>query len=344
MARRRGLAWVALAVVLAATGAGAVGVAAGGWATGGAAYALGALVAAGVLVADPDRGRVAAEPRAAVAPARPALAALAETVAGAAGRPAPVAGVVDHAAPNVGVLGDRLLVTRGAVERLSPEQLEAVCAAQVAVAADPAARRLALAAGTLRMLPWAALGGVCASTVLAPFRPLTTLAVMVVLAPAAAAGAACSGPVSWWAGVAADAVCVRTTRHPEALAAALGELAAWNGRQVPVRGRVRTLWSPVDAWWAVPVGPRWSSTLSVDGEPVRKRTSEQQHDVRLLLRAAAVRGLGAGEPATLAAYRRVAAHLDRAAADAAAGRSTDVDGTMVGLRGAALRRRRPTRR
>jgi Zn-dependent protease with chaperone function len=218
-----------------------------------------------------------------------------------------------------------------------------VCAAQVAVAGDPTARRLAVAGGMLSLLPWIAVGGVGASTLLALFRPLATFAAMGVSAGAAAAGLLCGGRVAWWAGVAADAVCVRTTRHPEALAAALAELAAWNGRQVPVRARLRLLWVPVDAWWAVPVGPRWTASTSVNGRPTSRRTAEQQSDVRLLLRAAAVRRLGAGEPATLAAYRTVAAHLARAGSDAAAGRSTDVDGWSVGLAGATRRRRRPRR-
>lgn len=135
---------------------------------------------------------------------------------------------VDHAAPNVGVVpsadGDRLYVTRGAIERLTRNELEAVCAAQMAIAHDAGVRRLAHAGSLLANLRFAVFLGIVpvVATALVGSLP-TALLLVALLLPVASAAWLCGGRIAWWAAVATDAVCIRTTRHPQALATALTE-------------------------------------------------------------------------------------------------------------------------
>ena len=74
----------------------------------------------------------------------------------------------------------------------------------------------------------------------------------------------------WWARVATDAVCVRTTRLPEALVQALRQLARASGEQVPV-GLWTRLLGMGGSQWAVELG-RVDIDRTVNNRMVDHRT------------------------------------------------------------------------
>jgi Zn-dependent protease with chaperone function len=336
VAARRARAWLVVLAVVGALGpAVLVGLVVGPVAgvVAGVASAVGLLV--WILAGAPGIAR-AGWPTAGLAPAGTEAAGIAAGIALATGRESIPAWEVAHAAPNVGAFRSRsglaLIVTDGARELLSRDRLEAVCATQLAIAADPTCHRLDGAVGFVRLVR--AVGFLVVVTLgltLVFLLPLALVALATV--PASVAAWLVGGRVRWWARVASDAVCVRTTRHPEALVAALRLLARSRGEQVPVG--VLTQWIGVGgSQWAVELGPTWTSQVTVNGRLVDRRTKELVEDTRLLVRAALVRRvLLEHDEASVTSYQDLAAEVRRAGRAAASGGTADIDGELVGLEG-----------
>jgi Zn-dependent protease with chaperone function len=344
VAARRARAWLVLLAVVAALGpAVLVGVVAGPV----AGVVAGVVAAAGLLVWILNGApgiRRAAWPTAGLAPAGTEVAGIAAGIALATGREGIPAWEVTHAAPNVGAFrspsGLALIVTDGARELLTRDQLEAVCATQLAIAADPTCHRLDGAVGFVRLVR--ATGFVVVVTLGLTLVFLLPIALVGLATVPASVGAwLVGGRVRWWARVASDAVCVRTTRHPEPLVAALRLLARSSGEQVPVG--LLTRWLGVGgSQWAVELGPTWTSQVSVNGRLVDQRTSELVEDTRLLVRAALVRRvLLEHDEASVASYQEVAAAVRRAGRAAATGGSAEIHGELVGLEGVVTDRELP---
>jgi Zn-dependent protease with chaperone function len=338
VAARRARGWLVVVGVVAAIGPGVLVAVLGGVLAGIVATTAAAMViVAWLLAGAPGVGRVP-WPRAGLAPAGTEVAGIAAGISLATGMPEPRAFEVAHAAPNVGGFvdrsGDVLLVTDGARALLNRDQLEAVCAAQLAIAHDSASRRLAGAVAAIR---WARAFGFLALVSLGLTIPLVPPLGVAALAtiPGTVAAWLCGGRVRWWARVAADGVCVRTTRHPEPLVAALRLLARWSGDQVPV-GLLTQITGAGGAQWAIEIGPKWTSQMKVNGRLVDTRTAAMVDDTRLLVRAGLVRRvcLDGGE-ASLLSYRDIAAAVRSAGRAAAQGESALIEGELVGLDGVA---------
>jgi Zn-dependent protease with chaperone function len=239
--------------------------------------------------------------------------------------------------PNVAAFdgpdGDVLVVTDGAVRSLTRDQLEAICAAQLAIAHDATCRRLEGAASAMLLVRIGGMILAVPAIVLTSIVPLAGLPFLAVASAAEAAGWITGGRLRWWARVAGDAVAVRTTRHPEPLAEGLRVLARYNGKQVGIR------WIALAAGtgttrWAVPVGIPFTSTTEINGRVVDQRTRELVEDAKLLVRAGLVRRvcLG-GEPATLASWQSARDAVRAAGRAAARGGTALVEGEQVGLHG-----------
>lgn len=335
LAVRRGSVWSAVAAVVAPLGlAVAVAILAAPIA-GVVVEVVGAVVAWLALRRGYSAGLAAL--RSGLRPAELRVTELAAGIAAATGRPPAATWQVDHDAPNVAVFagtgGPVLVVTDGAVAALSRDELEAICAAQLAVAGDDGASRLITASGVLAGVRN---GGVIALPVVAVLGWILGPAVFVlagVVAPIILSGWLVGARVRFWAHVAADAVCVGTTRHPGPLATALITLARHNGAQVPVRAIASAL-GGTEAAWAVPLGPRWTTTTKVNGRVTSRKTAELVGDTALLVRAALVRRVCLdGEEADLVSYGDVQAAVRRAGRAAATGGAAEVEGVLVGEHG-----------
>ncbi|HET6663462.1 MAG TPA: DUF2510 domain-containing protein [Acidimicrobiales bacterium] len=336
-ALRRGLLWSLAGVPISVAG---VGVGAGvvwGPAAGiGAAGLLAALLTAWLLAGAPGVP-AAPMPGRGLVPGRPEVVNLAQGIALATGSPPASAWEVDHPEPNVAAIeqGDRpsLIVTTGALASLTRDQLEAVCAAQLAIAHDPGVRRLDRMLGAWRLARAASCVAGIPVFVLFPAAPAIGWVPLAVTLPAELAGWLVAGKVKWWARVAADGVCVATTRHPEPLVAALRILAVYNGESVPVGWVARVVGTGASAW-AIPPGMPWTMTTSVNGRVTDQRTAEQVDDVNLLVRAGLVRRICVeGGERSLASRAAVVEAVRRAGRAAAAGGIAEVEGMLVGLDG-----------
>ena len=277
-------------------------------------------------------------PRRGLRPADPVVVHIAEGIGIAHGRPPAGALQLDHDQPNVAAVrrgdGSVLVVTSGAVATLTRDELEALCATQLAIADDRTCQRLdgmlvfwrvARAASAVLAMPAIFVASFWPSLAGGAFAALTF--------PAEAAGWFVAGKVKWWARVAADGVCVATTRHPEPLVSALRKLAADSSGDVPV-GLVVKVTGAGTTRWAIPPELRYVITTSTNQRVTDKRTSSQIEDVNLLVRASLVRRICIeGGSRSLASRSEVVEALRRAGRAAADGGVAIVDGMAVGLHG-----------
>ncbi len=339
VAARRARTWLVVIALLGATGPAIVAGVLTGLAGAAVTYAVVALAGIAWFLAGAPGIRRAPWPQAGVAPAGTEVTGIAEGIALATGSTPAQAWEVAHPAPNVagfvGSDGRVLLVTEGARGLLTRDQLEAVCATQLAIGADPTCRRLL---GAVAAIQVARIGGFLAVVTLGftiPFVfPIGILALSTI--PGTAAAWLLGGRVRWWSRVAVDGVCVRTTRHPEALVQALPALARWSGEQVPI-GLLSRLLGAGGSQWAIELGFPWTSHTTVNGRLVDQRTSAMVDDARLLLRAGLVRRVCLeGADASVASYQEVAANIRRAGRAAATGGAAEIEGELVGLEGVVM--------
>lgn len=276
-------------------------------------------------------------PRHGVRHADPVVANIADAIGIANGDTPAEAWQVEHAQPNVGVVvrrpRDLLYVSTGAVGGLTRDELEAVCAAQLAIAHDPTVERLDRRLGAwlmIRASTWFL--GIPIIVVLS-VAPIVALPAVALLLPAEGVAWLVCGKQRWWARVAADGVCVATTRHPAPLVSALRKLAIWNGSSVPIQWMAR-LTGVGASRWAVPPTMPWTMTTSVNGRVTDQRTAEQVADVNLLVRAGLVRRICLeGGDRSLASRSEVVEAVRRAGRAAAVGGVAEVEGVLVGLEG-----------
>ena len=337
VAARRGRVWcVVAAAVLGAGPAIVVAVLAGSVAGGATGGLFAGMFAAWLLGGAPGAVRPP-WPSDETRPAELVVQNVAEGIAIANGELAPAVLQVVSAAPNVAafevVEGDVLVVTDGAVASLTRDQLEAVCAAQLAIAHDATCRRLEGAAAALLLLRVVGIVAFTPVVVLTSTVPAAGWPFMVVVGFAEVAGWLVGGRLRWWARIAGDGVAVRTTRHPEPLATGLRVLARWNGPQVRIR------WAALLAGtgttrWAVPVGVPFTSETRINGRLVDRRSRELVEDAKLLVRAGLVRRVCLqGERASLSAWKHAAAAVRSAGRAAATGGAATIEGEQVGLDG-----------
>lgn len=336
VASRRARAWFVVAGAMAGVGPVAIGLLVDSIVGGVAVGVVAAAAMTAWLLAGAPGTHHKPWPAAAMRPPGLEVANINEGIAIASGEPPANAAEVAHPAPNVAGWevpgrGRVLLVTDGASQLLTRDELEAVCAAQLAIAHDPTCRRLDGAVQVVRLgrILSVPIGiGAC-------FLLFSVAAVVVVagFVPLFLAPWLLGGRVRWWSTVAADAVCVRTTRHPDALVRGLRAVARWNGQQVKAVGLLGNLGVGGTAW-VVPVGLNWSSQTMVNGRVVDKRTAAMVEDTRLLVRAGLVRRVCLeGAEASLASYDEVTEHVRAAGQAAAQGGVAWIEGELVGLEG-----------
>ena len=339
VAARRGRAWALAGVPIATAGPGVfVGIVAG-IPAGVVTFAVLTVALSAWLLAGAPGIPTRPLPKRGLRPADPVVVHLAEGIGIANGTLPAAAWQLDHRQPNVAAIeqGERdlLLVTTGAMQTLTRDELEAVCATQLAIAHDKTCQRLegmlvfwrmARVASVVIGFPAFFLFTAAPASVGGLFAALTF--------PAEAAGWLVAGKVKWWARVAADGVCVATTRHPAALVAALRKLAIDNGEKVPV-GILTKATGAGATRWAIPPTMPWTMTTSVNDRVTDQRTAEQVEDVNLLVRAGLVRRicLEGGEQ-SLACRSEVVGAVRRAGRAAAMGGAAEVEGVLVGLQGA----------
>lgn len=338
VASRRGAFWGLIGVPVAAAGPGlAVGVISGSIPLGVAVGLAVLLVFGGWLVVGAPGVPTDAPPRRGVVPAADVVRNIAEGIGIARGDLPAEPWQVDHPQPNVGVATlpgrDALYVTHGAVTTLTRDELEAVCAAQLAIAHDRTVERL-----DRRLSAWllirASTFGLDLPIILAlSVVPAVGGAVAAFVVPAQLMAWLVVGKQRWWAQVAADGVCVATTRHPAPLVSALRKLAAYNGKGVPVPW-LALIGGFGTSRWAVPPTLPWTMTVEVNDRVTEQRTAEQVGDVHLLVRAGLVRRMCLeGGDRSLATRAHVVEAVRRAGAAAAQGRLAEVEGVLVGLQG-----------
>ncbi len=341
-AARRGRAWCLVAGLVLALGPGILVAVVAGLPAGAVAFGLVAVADVVWLLAGAPGARRPPWPRGELRPADLVVANVAEGIAIANGELPPAVAQVASAAPNVaafeaeaveGGTADLLVVTDGAVASLTRDQLEAVCAAQLAIAHDETCRRLEGAASAMLLVRIAGMVAGVPAIVLTSIVPAVGLPVLAVVSAAELSGWVAGGRLRWWARVAGDAVAVRTTRHPEPLTEGLRVLARYNGSQVGIRW-IALLAGTGTTGWAVPVGIPFTSETRINGRLVDQRTRELVEDAKLLVRAGLVRRvcLG-GEPATLASWRSARDAVRSAGRAAARGGTAVVEGEHVGLHG-----------
>jgi Zn-dependent protease with chaperone function len=338
VAARRGTFWGLVGVPVAALGpALLVGLVAESPAAAVVAFLVVAAAFGGWLLVGAPGVPHEALPRRGVRPADPVVANIAEAIGIASGDTPAEAWQVEHPQPNVGVVvrrpRDLLYASTGAVQALTRDELEAVCAAQLAIAHDPTVERLDRRLGAwlmIRASTWFL--GIPVLFVLSVL-PVVALPAVALLLPAEGAAWLVCGKQRWWARVAADGVCVATTRHPEPLVAALRKLAIWNGPGVPIAW-MACLTGIGASRWAVPPTVPWTMTTSVNGRVTDQRTAEQVADVNLLVRAGLVRRICLeGGDRSLASRSQVVEAVRRAGGAAAVGGVAEVEGVLVGLEG-----------
>jgi Zn-dependent protease with chaperone function len=338
VAARRGAFWGLVGVPVAAAGpAVAVGVLAGSVFAGLVAFAAVVAAFGGWLYVGAPGVPTTAMPRHGVREADLVVRNIAEAIGIARGEPPAEAWQVEHPQPNVGVATlpgrDILYVTTGAVQGLARDELEAVCAAQLAIAHDPTVERLDRRLGAwllIRASTWVLFVPV---VFIASIAPIAGLPFIALVAPAELVSWFVVGKQRWWARVAADGVCVATTRHPAPLVSALRKLAMWNGARAPISWLSVVVGFGADRW-AVPPTMPWTMTTSVNGRVTDQRTAEQVADVNLLVRAGLVRRICLeGGDRSLASRSQVVEAVRRAGQAAAAGGVAEVEGVLVGLEG-----------
>jgi len=308
---------------------------AGGWAAAAVGLVAG-LVGAYVLLTRDGPG-TAAKPTDRIATGDQREQNLAAAIGVATGTQPAAVYSVDNPSPNVAAIpegqGYAVYVTSGARAALQRDELEALCAAQLATVLDRPARRLNAAADRLRA------GRLLTCFAALVLVPAFFLGVGVGLATVAAtAGYAISSwtlaeRIRFWGRARVDAVCVATTRNPQALVDACPRMAAWNGGKVKVHQPAGWI-GAVDRFWLVPVSQGWTTTTEVNGRVTSKRSAELDEDIALLLRAALVRRVCLEQQdADLTTYRDIKGYLRAAGQAAARGRTIAVDGVQVGLHG-----------
>ena len=337
VAARRGRAWCGAAAVVLGLGPAVVVAILAGAVPGLVVLGGFVVVDAAWLLAGAPGATQPPWPTDEVRPAELVVINVAEGIAIASGETALATWQVASAAPNIAAFdvpgGDALVVTDGAVADLTRDELEAACAAQLAIAHDDTCRRLEGAAAALLLLRIVGIVAFTPAVVLTSIVPSAGWPFMVVVGAAELAGWLLGGRVRWWARIAGDGVAVRTTRHPAPLASGLRVLARWNGPQVKIRW-LALLAGTGTTRWAVPVGIPFTSETRVNGRLVDRRSRELVEDAKLLVRAGLVhRVCLQGEPATLAAWRNTAAAVRAAGRAAARGESATIEGEQVGLDG-----------
>ena len=338
VAGKRGRAWALAGVPLAAAGP---------------ALVVGILVGAvpgllvGVLVAVATTGWLLAGapgvpsnpmPRSGLRPADPVVVNIADGIGIASGAPPAAAWQVDHPQPNVAAIeqGERdlLIVTTGAVQALTRDELEAVCANQLALAHDRTVQRLDGMLGAWRLARAGAYVLGVPAIFLLSMNPEVGWVFAAATVPAEVAGWLVAGKVKWWARVAADGVTVATTRNPAPLVSALRKLAVWNGATVPVGWVAKVVGTGASRWAVAPTMP-WTMTTTINNRVTDTRTAEQVEDVNLLVRAGLVRRMCLeGGERSLASRSQVVDAVRRAGRAAAKGGAVEVEGVLVGLQGA----------
>ena len=338
VAARRGAFWGLAGVPVAALGpAVAIGVIAGTVLAGLLTFVAITVAFGGWLYVGAPGVPVDALPRHGVREADLVVRNIAEAIGIAKGELPAEAWQVDHAQPNVGVATlpgrDILYVTTGAVSEMSRDELEAICAAQLAIAHDPVVERLDRRLGAWLVIRASTYVFFFPVVFIGSIAPVAGLPLLAFVLPAELISWVVVGRQRWWARVAADGVCVATTRHPAPLVSALRKLAMWNGSRVPIA------WVSVVVGfgtnrWAVPPTMPWTMTTSVNGRVTDQRTAEQVADVNLLVRAGLVRRICLeGGDRSLASRSEVVAAVRRAGQAAAVGAVAEVEGVLVGLEG-----------
>jgi hypothetical protein len=338
VAARRGTGWALAGVPLAAAGPAAfvgfvAGIGPGLLAGAGLVVGLGAWLLAGA-----PGVRSNPMPKVGVRPADPVVVNIAEGIAIAAGARPAAAWQVDHPQPNVAAIeqGDRdfLIVTSGAIDALTRDELEAIAANQLAIAHDRTVQRLDGMLGAWRLARAGAIVVGVPAIVLLSVNPAGVGGLFAALTfPAEAAGWLVAGKVKWWARVAADGVTVATTRNPAPLVSALRKLAVWNGATVPIGWTAKVIGTGASRW-AVPPTMPWTMTTTVNDRVTDTRTAEQVEDVHLLVRAGLVRRMCLeGGERSLASRSQVVDAVRRAGRAAAQGGAAEVEGVLVGLEG-----------
>ena len=335
VAWKRGRRWVLFASFLVGIG-GAVALALVG---GPAGAVIGLLIGWPVghhLLVRQGQGKGGA-PRGAVTPGDQRQTNLADGIALATGTMPAAVFQVESPAPNVGALpvkgGYAVYFTSGATTSLQRDELEALCAAQIAGLIDPHPRKLHAAADRLRA---GRLISCFSAVFLVPgffIAPIVGGMVLAVDLPWTLACWALAERIRFWARAGVDAASVATTRHPQALVDALPRLAAWNGPKV----KVQIPWGAigaVDRFWMVPVSVGWTTTTEVNGRTTSTRSAELDEDIALLVRSSLVRQVCLqSRDADVTTYKEIKGYLKAAGKNAARGKSTLVEGVQVGLGG-----------
>jgi hypothetical protein len=240
-------------------------------------------------------------------------------------RRAPLVWRVDHSSTNVAVLPrlengrDVMIVTTGLTEALSRDELEAMCAAQYATVSDPWCSRMRRLGALLQI----------ARVVLLVIGVALLDIPLCALAGIALAG---GNRIAWYGNVLIDATCVRTMRNPAALTRALRKVACANDRPLPMS--IRLLAPFASLYWALPVTPRRDGIKEKFfrfGDKYR-RTSEQEIDICLLMRAEVVERNMQGA-LDVRSWRRVQQMLDFAGEAALSDAGTPVGDWVVGPEG-----------
>lgn len=298
-----------------------------------------------VLLVLPHRlTSMSAVPRGDLMPATREMTNLVEGISIAWNQEPPIVRQLEHPSPNVAVLSGgfrkpkTLIVTSGLADTLTRDELEAFCAAQIAIANDRWCGRLVRARTTLGLL----------SVLVVAFELLRELdsddgAIMLALVGMGAmglVGALTCGFVDWWSKVLIDATCIKTTRNPAAYYRALRKVVLYNGDPVPVKSAWMAFFLMADACWAVTLqqrGIHLTTRKRAFRSDIRVRESvEMGNDIELLARAAMLR-----RGATMRQWRHVRKVIERAERAAVNFEPIDFQGMEVGPDGAHRKQRPP---
>lgn len=339
IAARKGRFWALLGVVVAASGPAVfVGAVATSVPAGAIAFAVVAVPTALWLLAGAPGIGTSVLPRRGLRPADLVVTNICEGIALATGSLPANAWQLDFPQPNIAAIeqGDRdvLVVTSAAVAVMTRDELEAVCATQLAIAENGTVKRLEGMLTAWRMARASTFFLGIPLIFLVSILPPVGVIALAIVGPMEGAAWLVAGKLKWWVQVAADGVCVATTRNPAGLVGALRKLAVYNGRSVPVPWTARITGAGMTRW-AVPPSMPWTMTTTVNGRTTDQRTAEQVEDVNLLVRAGLVRRvcLEGGE-SSLACRSQVVDAVRRAGRAAAMGGAAEVEGVLVGLGGA----------
>lgn len=337
VAARRGRIWAVGGVLLSALGPAGFFAVVLGIPGGVVAFLVVAVPTSLWMLAGAPGIKTSALPRSGLRPADLVVTNIAEGIGIATGSLPAAAWQLEHQQPNLAAIeqGERdvLVVTSAAVVMLTRDELEAACATQLAIAADARIQRLEGMLTAWRMARASTFFlGIPLIFLVSIIPPVGALGLALVF-PMEAAAWLVARQLLWWVRVAADGVCVATTRNPAGLVGALRKLALYNGSSVPVPWTARITGAGMTRW-AVPPSLPWTSTTTVNGRTTDTRSAEQVADVNLLVRAGLVRRvcLEGGE-ASLANRSAIVDAVRRAGRAAAAGGAAEVEGVLVGLQG-----------